>query len=746
MSDQQEPLSPKDQNPEESTPTEANTGESRAVGPGYLDNSPVPTSTPPNEPHPSPPSAYALTEDTTAATDNSTGRIIAIALGIVVIALLAFFGLRALFGGDATDGAGTDASITITNPTDGTVLEAGLPFTVEGNVTGVSGGTVIVQALDGNNATLAEATVTIAASDAETESWAVQLGVNVPPGTAGRIHAFYPGPDGRLAESSVAVIFGAADGNNSSITIDIPLAGEIVSPVEVVVTGSAADAPEPNIFVQALDNNNQVLASQVVVLGADGRWQATLQPNAMPNTPGRIAAMIGTSADQAVSAIAEINVIYGPGATIQPAISINIPQANAIVSPEEIVVVGTGTALPENNVVVRVLAADGAVLIEQPTTVNAEIGGTGPWQITLQPNAAPNTVGEIVAFATSPADGAVLAQASVQVTFGGADVPNPPAITIDSPQTNQTISPDEIVVLGTGTALPENNVVVLVVAADGAVLAEQPTTVAADIGGIGAWQAMLQFNATPGTTGQVIAFAPSPADGSNVATASVNVIFGERDVPNPPAISIASPQQDETVSPIEVVVSGTGTALPENNVVVRILADDDTVLAEQPTTVNADIGGTGAWQVTLQPNAAPGTDGEIIAFATSPVDGAVLVQASIDVVFGETGASNPPTITITAPEAGATINPVEVQVAGTGTALPENNVVVRVLAADGTVLAEQPTTVDADVGGTGEWQVTLQPNAAPGSGGQIVAFATSLADGSTIAEISVPVQFAAPQQ
>jgi hypothetical protein len=340
-----------------------------------------------------------------------------------------------------------------------------------------------------------------------------------------------------------------------------------------------------------------------------------------------------------------------------------------------------------------------------------------------------------------------LAQAGVNVTFGETGVSNPPAITIDIPQTNQTIDPQEVVVLGTGTALPENNVVVRVLAADGSVLAEQPTTVAADIGGTGAWQATLQPNAAPGTTGQIIAFSPSPADGTNVATASVNVIFGEGEVTNPPAIAINLPQQDETVSPIEVVVAGTGTALPENNVVVRVLAADDSVLAEQPATVDAELGGTGPWQVTLQPNAAPGTEGEIIALATSPADGSVLVQASVNVIFGETADSNPPVITIESPQPNAAVSPLEVEVVGTGTALPENNVVVRVLAADGTILAEQAATVAAEaVGGTGEWQVTLQPNATPETAGQIVAFATSPEDGSRVAEITVPVQFSAPQQ
>ena len=79
---------------------------------------------------------------------------------------------------------------------------------------------------------------------------------------------------------------------------------------------------------------------------------------------------------------------------------------------------GTGTALPENNVVVRALDANGAILAEQPTTVSAELGGTGPWTATLAVNVEPDTPGRIDAFSISPADGSIVAQASADVVYG----------------------------------------------------------------------------------------------------------------------------------------------------------------------------------------------------------------------------------------------------------------------------------------------------------------------------------------
>ena len=88
------------------------------------------------------------------------------------------------------------------------------------------------------------------------------------------------------------------------------------------------------------------------------------------------------------------------------------------------------------------------------------------------------------------------------------------------------------------------------------------------------------------------------------------------------------------MDPANVVVAGLGTALPENNVVVQALGADDAVLAEQATTVNADLGGSGEWQVTLTLDVAPGTAGQIYAYSPSPADGSIVAQASAPVQYG----------------------------------------------------------------------------------------------------------------
>ena len=190
---------------------------------------------------------------------------------------------------------------------------------------------------------------------------------------------------------------------------------------------------------------------------------------------------------------------------------------------------GTGEGLPEGNVVVEALDAAGNVLATQPTTIvasDAAAGGSGPWTADLTVSVPPGTAGSIRAYSPSPADGTILADVSVPVGYGAAPPPSEPLITIEIPLAGEIVSAEEVVVVGQGTALPENNVVVRALDANGTILAEVATTVAAELGGTGEWRATLQYSVAPGMTGQLYAFSPSPADGSIVAQASVNVQYG----------------------------------------------------------------------------------------------------------------------------------------------------------------------------------------------------------------------------
>ena len=133
----------------------------------------------------------------------------------------------------------------------------------------------------------------------------------------------------------------------------------------------------------------------------------------------------------AILAEASVNVRYGLVPSHSPLSKSTSRSPGEVVSPREVVVVGKGTALPENNVVVQALDRNGRVLDEQAAIVDAELGGTGEWRAILRPNAAPGTCRPIYAYSTSPADGRILADAAVFVTYGQAQ--QQPVIDITSP-------------------------------------------------------------------------------------------------------------------------------------------------------------------------------------------------------------------------------------------------------------------------------------------------------------------------
>ena len=111
--------------------------------------------------------------------------------------------------------------------------------------------------------------------------------------------------------------------------------------------------------------------------------------------------------------------------------------------------------------------------------------------------------------------------------------------------------------------------------------------------------------------------------------------------PTQPAvfITITEPAQGTMLDTTwAVTVKGEAGGLFEGNVVVQALSASGEVLAQQPTTIDspdAGIGGAGPWSTDLRIETEPGTQGQIVAFSTSPVDGSTVASDSVAVGFGE---------------------------------------------------------------------------------------------------------------
>ncbi len=227
---------------------------------------------------------------------------------------------------------------------------------------------------------------------------------------------------------------------------------------------------------------------------------------------------------------------------VTPFIDIEQPQAGSTVSlAQPLAVSGMAGGLFEGSLVVQVLDADGNVLAEAPTTIqapNAGLGESGPWSLELQVQAQPESEGTVRAYAVSAEDGSVVTEDQVEVTFETVAVE--PYIAINEPAEGALIDPAALLrVQGTAGGLFEGSLVVEVLDENGASLAMAPTTIQSEyagVGGEGPWSVELSFQPVPGNRGTLRAWAGSPQDGSVVAEDMREVSFGQ--AAPPPAASV----------------------------------------------------------------------------------------------------------------------------------------------------------------------------------------------------------------
>ena len=404
--------------------------------------------------------------------------------------------------------------------------------------------------------------------------------------------------------------------------------------------------------VQALDARGNVLTQESTTIqspdagtGGEGPWSVQLTFAAESGTPGYIRAFSTSPSDGSTIAEDSIEVTYIKQPTPQPFITITEPPSGAvleIVNP--ITVKGTGAGLPEGSLVVQALDASGNILAQQPTTIqspDAGTGGSGPWSVQLQVATQSGTTGSIRAFSTSPQDDSLIAEARIQVTFGKTPEIQP-YITISEPIAGAVLDiSNPITVKGMGRALPEGNLIVTALDSGGNVLAEQSTTIQspdAGTGGEGPWSVQLTVSSTPGTPGSIRAYSTSPADGSTVAEAIVQVTYGQTPAVQP-FITITQPTSGTVLDIANpFTVNGMAGGLFEGNIVVQALDGNGNVLDEQATTIqspDAGIGGQGSWETQLSVSVEPGANGRIYAFSTSPQDGSTDASASVDVIYGQ---------------------------------------------------------------------------------------------------------------
>ena len=104
-------------------------------------------------------------------------------------------------------------------------------------------------------------------------------------------------------------------------------------------------------------------------------------------------------------------------------------------------------------------------------------------------------------------------------------------------------------------------------------------------------------------------------------------------------ISIDRPAQGDNLDLTwSVNISGQAGGLLESELVVQAQDAAGNILAQEITTINSpesNPGGSGSWSVNLSINAPNGSQGQIVAFFPSPIDGSKLAEARVMVGYGE---------------------------------------------------------------------------------------------------------------
>jgi len=196
---------------------------------------------------------------------------------------------------------------------------------------------------------------------------------------------------------------------------------------------------------------------------------------------------------------------------------------------------------------------------------------------------------------------------------------------------------ESISIHGQAGGLFENSLVVQALDAEGNVLAHEPTTTdASEPGGVGSWSVDLVIPAQPGTKGLIFASSTSPEDGQIIASASVEVTYGEANQAVS-EIKIDQPKDGAVLdTSVPVTVAGAGRGLFDNNVVVQVLAKTGDVIVQESTTMQTEeVGGVGTWSIDIRIPEGLGMKGTIRAFSTSPQDGSVDAESTVSIQYGE---------------------------------------------------------------------------------------------------------------
>jgi hypothetical protein len=258
-----------------------------------------------------------------------------------------------------------------------------------------------------------------------------------------------------------------------------------------------------------------------------------------------------STAEPVSTEIVETAIAPTPMASQPPPVKTEIPSVEPELprGPVEVIVIlepGPGSQLTsplrvagmadptfEQTLVVRLVLDDGTVSNEVSTTIQADLGERGPYEVQIPFEIQGQRNALIQVFDVSARDGGVIHLNSVGVTLmeaGEVEIrevaPKPEAIVIDQPTRGDRISGGVVHVEGIGIASFEGTLVVEVYDVEGTKVGEQPLIVSApEMGQPGPFSVDVTYEVQEEGPGRIVVVDPLPAFNGIGHISSVEVIL-----------------------------------------------------------------------------------------------------------------------------------------------------------------------------------------------------------------------------
>jgi len=235
----------------------------------------------------------------------------------------------------------------------------------------------------------------------------------------------------------------------------------------------------------------------------------------------------------------------------------------------------------------------------------------------------------------------------------------------------------------------------------------------------------------------VTAVPASPSVPTVAATATPSATLVQPADPRGEEVIVISQPDNGSRVTSPVRIEGTADPTFEQNLGVRLLLDDGTVLTVVGTTIAADMGQRGDYALDLAFSVSEERQGFIQVFDASARDGGIRHLNSVAVTLLPSGVPEvrvavpgPERIAIFQPAPGDTLNGGSVHVEGFALASFEQTLVIEVLDADGTVVGGGPVMVQApDLGQPGPFSADIGYMIGAGGPGRVVVRDISPAHG-----------------